>query len=70
MTTPERETPTAVWSGVLILSGVRMRCYVLDDGMRIIDADDLARLFEAWDNDVPLDLAEVEAFAKWQRGIR
>ena len=47
-----------------------MRCYVLDDGMRIIDADDLARLFEAWDNDVPLDLAEVEAFAKWQRGIR
>lgn len=34
--------PTAVWSGQIMGIGV----YVLDDGRRIIDADDLTMVFE------------------------
>jgi hypothetical protein len=60
--------PTAVHSSTLKLSGVELRCHVLDDGRRIIDADDLARLFEAWGNDVPLHLDEVEQIAAFIRG--
>lgn len=37
-----KEPPRAVWSGSIM--GVRV--HVLDDGRRIIDAEDLAQVFE------------------------
>lgn len=61
--------PSAVMHGEFTIFGVRLRCYVLDDGTRIIDADDLRALFEAMARpDCPeLDQAELQAFATWSR---
>jgi len=60
--------PVAVWSGELTLSGVTLHVHVLGDGKRIIDAADFAALMEAWGTGAEIDQAEVEAFARWQRG--
>lgn len=38
--------PYATHRGVLELRELRLRCYTLNDGRRIFDADDVARLFE------------------------
>jgi len=38
-------TPKALWEGKLNLGIIELRCYVLDDGQRIIDSEDFARMF-------------------------
>lgn len=39
-------TPYATWSGILeIVEGVEIRCYVLNDGRRIFNADDVNEFF-------------------------
>lgn len=58
----------SVWQGELSLSGITLHLHVLDDGTRIIEADDLAALMGAWGRGEPLDEAEAAAFARWQRG--
>lgn len=60
--------PVAVWSGELQMSGVTLHVHVLDDGTRIIDADDFHALFEAWGQGAEVDPAEVGAFARWRGG--
>jgi hypothetical protein len=75
--------PKAVWSGVFVVFGVELHCSVLDDGRRIIDAEDVAKLFAAIDaedvaklfaameDDAQPTEAEVEAldaFMRWQGG--
>jgi hypothetical protein len=61
--------PVAVWSGEFLLSGVILHCYMLDDGQRIIDADDFAALLKAWGEGAKLPSpAEAEAFGRWQHG--
>jgi len=60
--------PVSVWQGELSLSGVTLHVHVLDDGTRIIEADDMAALLEAWQRGIPVDEAEAAAFARWQRG--
>jgi len=40
------DIPKAIWEGVFPVFGVPLRCYVLDNGQRIINADDMDRLFE------------------------
>lgn len=40
--------PRTIAEGALTTSGVTLRTYVLEDGRRIINADDLAALFGAW----------------------
>lgn len=42
MSTGDARTPLAVWSGRIM--GIRV--HVLDDGRRIIDGNDLARVFD------------------------
>ena len=37
--------PVAVWEGEITIGPVRIPCYVLDDGRRIISADGLKDLF-------------------------
>lgn len=51
------ELPTAVWSGEIM--GVKV--HVLDDGRRIVDADDLWRLINRVESGDDFD---VEAFGK------
>jgi hypothetical protein len=60
--------PVSVWQAELSMSGVTLHVHVLSDGTRIIEADDLAALMEAWERGVPVDEAEAAAFAHWQRG--
>ena len=61
------EIPMVVWEGAFVLFGVKVRCYVLDDGQRIMNADDTSRLFERMgDKDCPqLSASDVLAFGKW-----
>lgn len=58
-----------VWAGAVTISGVRVRVYVLPDGMRAIAADDIARLLEAWVNGVPVAPQEAEAAARFIANI-
>lgn len=37
--------PYATHSGVLEIGDIRLRCYQLNDGRRLIDAEDMKRLF-------------------------
>ena len=37
--------PFATHTGVIDLAGIKLRCYRLNDGRAIIDADDMNRLF-------------------------
>jgi hypothetical protein len=56
------------------LFGVTLHCHVLSDGQRVIDANDIARLFEVMETGGPQDHddaameASLEAFARWMRG--
>lgn len=64
----ESDLPTAVWSGNFHVFGVDLKCHVLSDGRRIIEADSLQQMFVAMvTSDDPGDLA---VFARWQRGIK
>ena len=61
-------TPKAVWQGTFTIFGMELRCYVLEDGRRVINAEDVAKLF---DEDHPVETdqkGDLDAFAKWQRG--
>lgn len=40
------ETPKAVWEGEIVAMGIKLKCFVLDDGRRIIDADSIAKFLE------------------------
>jgi hypothetical protein len=62
--------PHPIWSGEFVVFGTTLHCHVLSNGHRIIEADDVARLFAAIGNadlhaDVP---AEAEQFARWIKG--
>lgn len=41
----DERLPEAVWTGTLRLLGVELRTAVLDDGKRVIHAEDMERLF-------------------------
>ena len=62
------ETPVSVRQGEMRLLGVALHLHVLDDGTRIVEAQDMAALLEAMEQGGPVDEAEVAAFARWQRG--
>ena len=61
--------PTAVWTGAFTIFGVEVKCHVLDDGRRIIDADSIGKLLAAME--LPsgsVEPGDLEAFARWKRG--
>jgi hypothetical protein len=58
--------PEAVRSSEFTLFGVRVRCYVLDDGQRVIDADDLQALFAAMERpESQINMSALEPFSHW-----
>jgi hypothetical protein len=61
-------TPKSVWSGTFRIFGVDVRCHVLDDGQRIIEADSVAELIEAMEAPDNRDIGDIENFHKWQDG--
>jgi protein associated with RNAse G/E len=69
----EKELPKAIAESQFTLFGINLKCYVLDNGARIIDAKDMESLFEAMQyanalDDVVTTNEELEKFAKWQLG--
>lgn len=67
---PHDRTPVAVAEATFRLFGVDLRCYVLDNGQRIINADDVAKLFAVRDADAAADSGDLADFAAWQKGER
>jgi hypothetical protein len=63
------QVPTAVWEGTFKVFRVDVRCYVLDDGRRIMNAEDVERVFAAKGKPVAPDPGELEAMAMWSRGV-
>lgn len=49
--TPPEELPTVISESVIDIAGQKMRCYVLSDGRRSFDAEDMKAFFgpESWD---------------------
>lgn len=58
--------PEAVWEGSFIIFGKTLRCYVLDNGQRIINAEDLEDFF--MNGGVNSDAGDMQKFAQWQKG--
>lgn len=68
---PEREDiPHATWEGTFRICGIEIQCAVLDNGMRIINAESLQACFDGIKSASlgPFDRDEIERFARWQRG--
>jgi len=62
---------TAIWEGTFKLFGIELRCCVLNDGTRVVNAEDMARLFgqmERGGDTIPMDEEELNNFARWQKG--
>lgn len=67
MGTENEPLPKSVWQGSFRLFGVDIRCHVLDNGKRIIEAESFAALLSAFEaaDDEQISSDEVERFAKW-----
>ena len=65
------DIPIAVWEGTFRLLGVTLKCAVLNDGRRIIDADSFACFMAALEdpNGEAIDSAEMTRFAQWRTGV-
>lgn len=62
--------PRATHSATFRLFGVDVRVHVLDNGQRIIEAKSLSELLEAMsDSRASNDDVDMEAFARWARGL-
>lgn len=61
----DENIPTAIRTGKLELSGVTLRVHVLDDGRRVINADDMNALFLAWEQGSVPSEDEAQALARF-----
>jgi hypothetical protein len=61
--------PVSVWQGEMTLLGVTLHLHVLDNGQRIIEAQDVAAFMEAMERGAPADEEQMAAFARWLRGV-
>lgn len=60
----EKALPKAVWEGTFTIMGTPIRCYVLDDGSRIVNADDFMAMLDAGENEI--DPVELHRFNAWR----
>lgn len=61
------DIPKAVWEGSFFLGDLEMKCAVLDNGQRIIDAESVYRFLNGEFGDKRPTDAEIIEFSKWQR---
>jgi hypothetical protein len=63
------DIPKSVWSGSFNVFGVELKCRVLNNGQRIIEADSMADFFNslADDADAVAEDPNLEEFVKWFR---
>ncbi len=69
--TETTEPPRSVWSGSFHILGVEVKCHILSDGQRIIEADSMHSLLEAMASSEPteIDPNAMQGFLKWRDGI-
>jgi hypothetical protein len=61
--------PQAIWEGKIKAGSIELRCYVLDDGQRIIDSEDFEKLFiSIQDGTFTLTDSEATTLAKFIKG--
>ena len=68
MTTPD---PVSIWQGTFNVFGVALRCHILSDGRRIIEADSVTKLLDVWagaESEIAVEAPGIDAFLKWQKG--
>jgi hypothetical protein len=68
LATMSDELPAVVSESSFRLFGVDVRCYVLDNGQRIINADDFHAMMRAMGAGVFADPNDIAAFTKWRMG--
>lgn len=62
--------PKAIAESEITIMGVRLRCYVLDNGKRVFNVDDVHAFFAALnDSDRLITQAEADEFAKIFHGV-
>ena len=60
----------AISAGVLKIAGIEMKTAVLEDGTRVIDAEDMARFFDALGHeDVTILPDEMEELGRFIHGV-
>lgn len=65
----DERIPIAIWEGTFELAGIPLRCSVLNDGRRVINADDVKRFFNVVDGRaIKVDQTELDRFMTFQRG--
>ena len=66
----EDQTPAAVSESIFTIFGVTLRCYVLDNGQRVINGEDMERLFAHMTSDAELldNDPEMVSFQAWREG--
>ena len=59
----------SVWHGSFHLFGVELKCHVLSDGNRIVEADSLTNLFKAMGDpgEADIDKTELGKLGEWLR---
>ena len=61
--------PKAISAATFTIFGVPIKCYVLDNGQRIIDAADFAALMDRMaDSSGFLNSDDLDGFTEWARG--
>lgn len=63
------EIPRSIGQGEFTIFGVTLHCHVLDNGQRIIEAQDIERLFQAMAGPIEKSEDDLERFARWMRGM-
>lgn len=61
------DLPHSVWQGSFFIGGIEIKCHVLSDGQRIIEAESMDKFFLGEFDHEPTE-AEIIDFAKWQKG--
>lgn len=60
--------PSVAYQGELTIGTVTLRTYVLIDGRHILDADDTAALFAAWEAGEPLSVDDADELSRFLQG--
>ncbi len=64
------EIPKAIWEGTFIVLGVKVKCHVLDDGQRIVEAESMEKLFAAMTNPKHHQMGDFSNFLAWSKGLK
>lgn len=63
-------TPKSIWSGSFFIGGIELHCHVLDNGKRIIEAQDVDALFNAMGlESFELKEDSLQEFIRWMRSL-